>query len=659
MSTTRVGDTLLNLTSGLGVIGTDKAASAGFGLNIMQEAEINAAYRGEWIARNIVDIPAEDMVRAWRTFQIDKKDIGAVEAEERRLGVRAKFGRAVFWARLYGGAALILDDGAGDLMRPLSVTGKGGLQRLLVVPKQRCTAGPIQWDPYDPDGGFDLPIHYNLSGGQRGSVEVHPTRVITFMGSALPDDTLGDGNSKVYGESILIAVRDAVLQASSSNAGIASLIEEAKIDIIKVNGLLAQAINKEFRDQVMARWQLAAVMKSLNSVMLIDQNETWERKQIAFSNLPETAQHFLSVAAAAARMPVTKFLGRSPQGMNATGDGDAQNYDGFITTRQDIDLSPRIDQLDAVLLVSALGTAPKASSWSKWNPLRVPSPEENDKRRQALVTVVKTISDTGLVPTAALETSFQNALIEEGFLPGLEEAIEEAKKGLLLPFQDPASEGNDIDPSTGQPYADDDPRNPKAQAQRQQEESAKPRTLRLVAGDRDGTITVQAPQGGKVRDAKPRTLYVSRPLVNGDELDAWAKANGFETTVGAGQMHVTIAYSRQPIDWMAVGEDWSFAGDNGDLIVPPGGARLVEPLGGKGAVVLLFSSGNLGYRHRQFLDAGASWDFDGYQPHVTITWNHRPDLDLAKVEPFRGPLRFGPEVWEEIVEDWKDTLQET
>jgi hypothetical protein len=54
---------------------------------------------------------------------------------------------------------------------------------------------------------------------------------------------------------------------------------------------------------------------------------------------------------------------------------------------------------------------------------------------------------------------------------------------------------------------------------------------------------------------------------------------------------------------------------------------------------------------------GASFDFEEYQPHVTITYQGG-DLDLSKVEPYRGKLVFGPEIFSEVVEDWEKTVTE-
>lgn len=152
----------------------------------------------------------------------------------------------------------------------------------------------------------------------------------------------------------------------------------------------------------------------------------------------------------------------------------------------------------------------------------------------------------------------------------------------------------------------------------------------------------------QVRDARPRTLYAYRKLLNADALVAWAAEQGFATTLPPEDMHVTLCYSREPFDWMKI--DGGYGGDTdeqGRLRVKPGGVRIVEELGGGGAVALLFTSSALSWRHEDLKRVGASYDDDQYQPHVTITYS-RGDVDPALVEPYQGELLFGPEVFEEI-----------
>lgn len=157
-------------------------------------------------------------------------------------------------------------------------------------------------------------------------------------------------------------------------------------------------------------------------------------------------------------------------------------------------------------------------------------------------------------------------------------------------------------------------------------------------------------------NAKPRTLYVRRDVLNWREIDTWAREQGIETTLGA-DMHVTIAFSRTPVDWLKIGEARAQE-DKGQLIVPPGGPRLVERLGpNKEAVVLMFSNSELAWRHEDIKRCGASWDWPDYQPHITITYDSA-NIDVSKLEPFRGEIRLGPEIFEEIDEDWKAKVEE-
>lgn len=154
--------------------------------------------------------------------------------------------------------------------------------------------------------------------------------------------------------------------------------------------------------------------------------------------------------------------------------------------------------------------------------------------------------------------------------------------------------------------------------------------------------------------AAPRTLYIHRNVLNAAEIIKWAKGQGFKTTLPAEDMHVTICYSRTPIDWMTIGEAWS-QNDDGSILVKPGNVRLVEALGDKGAVVLMFNSNDLVWRHEDLKRLGATWDHDGFQPHITITYD-AAGVDLAEVEPYLGKIKLGPEIFEEVDEDWSDDI---
>jgi hypothetical protein len=144
-------------------------------------------------------------------------------------------------------------------------------------------------------------------------------------------------------------------------------------------------------------------------------------------------------------------------------------------------------------------------------------------------------------------------------------------------------------------------------------------------------------------DAAPRTLYVRRDVVNRAEIIAWAKEQGFTDIVP--DLHVTITYSRTPVDWFEMGESWSPR-----LEISAGGPRQMEALGQDGSYyALLITANELKWRHEAMVELGASWDWPEYQPHISIQVGG--DIDLSKVEPYQGKIILGPEIFSELDED--------
>lgn len=170
-------------------------------------------------------------------------------------------------------------------------------------------------------------------------------------------------------------------------------------------------------------------------------------------------------------------------------------------------------------------------------------------------------------------------------------------------------------------------------------------TLFLVTSEEQ-----QALDTDLLRSLGARTLYVHRPLLNHEQFSAWAKSQGFKTTLGE-EAHVTIAYSKKPVLWDTLTPDTK-------PLSSDFGMRGVKPLGDGGAIVMWFEDPQLEQRWKSLCEAGCSWDYESYQPHITITWEKPEDLDLDKVQPFDEALLFGPEVFAELDEDWKDTIVE-
>lgn len=593
---TLVADGFENLVASIGT-DKDKARAAAWRLSLRTPEALETIYRSGWLGRKIIDVPTDDMVRRWRGWNADDVFVGAIEAAERRFKVREHIAAAKRWGRLYGSSAIII--GAGQRMgapdQPLLVERmqRGDLAYLHVdiYPRLQIT----EWDADIASPEFGRPRMYLYTpvvrGGTGAQVRVHASRVIPFCGMPLPP--IGALQTAQWGDSIFTAIEETLNTAGSATAVIASLLYETKVDVIKTD--LSGITTAEGEERIRKRFMLANVLKSINNTLLMGKGDEYEQKTFNFAGLPDIHIRLMQEVSGAADIPVTRLLGQSPAGLQATGESDLRNYYDGISAKQENDLRGPLERLDAILIASeGIERDPDASFYfhSLWQESATQKAVNAHRRAQA----AKLTVDTGLIPEEVMQKALVSQLVEDSTFPALDAAMREYQ------------------------------------------------------GETDGDAKAVA-EGGNVislrramQDAAPRTLYLSRKVQNQAEILAWARGQGLQNLLAPSDLHVTIAYSRAPLDWFAVGTDQA------RIVVPRGGPRAIETLDG-GAVVLLFADWNLSWRWESLCEQGASWDHDSYQPHISLTYDPG-EVDLAKVTPYRGRIVLGPEIFAEVDENW-------
>lgn len=418
-------DGLYSLIGKLGVVGQDKAASTVYGAPLMTEAELLNAYRGSWLARKIIDIPALDSCRNWRAWQAEEDQIGLIEAEEVRLGVRSKVLEARTKARLFGGAAIYISTGDArpeEEFNPERV-GKGGIRFLNVMLPRHVQAGEIETDPESPN--FGKPAYYTLTSQTRGQVRIHPSRLVIFTGAPHVDLELSQSQANSWGDSVLISTLQAIKNADATAGNVARMIFEARVDVIKMNGLMERFAEPGYEDRVVRRYELAAMQKDVNGFLLMDTEEEYEQKSTSFAQLPELMDRFVQLCAGAADIPVTRLLGMSPAGMNSTGTHDMKNYHDRISASQELEMKPAMVLMDEALIRSALGGRPK-EVWYKWAPLEQMNEKEIVEIGEKSAIIIEKLQQTGLFAQEALAAAATNMMVESGVIPGLEQYVENA-----------------------------------------------------------------------------------------------------------------------------------------------------------------------------------------------------------------------------------------
>lgn len=415
-----VQDGLVNFTTGLAVVGQDKASAGTYQFQKLDTQKLEAAYRSSWLAKACVDMPVDDALAKGRSWQGDAAQITALEAEEKRLGWKSKIARAKKLARRDGGAAVFIDDGT-DTTLPLDTSRMrpGSVRKLLVLSKRELMEGIIEQDIGLT--GYGRPREWYLSAGTR-QLTIHPSRLSFYIGDAILDE-LHLGAEPVWGDSVLQSRLGAIRDADATVANIAELIYEANVDVIGIPEMM-NILARGGEEELLRRTQLMRQGKSVSKILIHDTDETYERKAVSFGALPDLLREMMQIASGATGIPATRILGRSPAGMNSTGDGDERVYfDKLGELRGEIENESTI--LDKALVMSALGKWPEGLHYI-WPSLRQLSDADKAAIGKGIAEKWEIIGRTGYLSPTEARAAMTNELIEAGVAPGLEAAMAES-----------------------------------------------------------------------------------------------------------------------------------------------------------------------------------------------------------------------------------------
>ena len=402
-----------------------------------------AAYMSSGLLRKVIKIPAEDRVREWRDWQAEKDQIEALEAEEKRLGLIAKIEEAELLRGLGGGALILITE--GDHSQPLlpDAIRAGGLVAINVVSRWEISPQDFVRELTSPD--YRQPTWFQIGGGEGNAKRIHPSRVIAFRGDPIPVGGAVNDVDAYWGDCRLLRVFTEVQRSDDTQAWFASLVRKAKLLRIGIPDLLDMLSTPGGKEQLDARVALIGQGEStLNATVYRsgtgkdgDAGETIDDYQVTWAGIPAMMDAFDQRVAAVADIPFTRLMGRSPAGMNATGQHDMDNWNRAVVSGQKLELRPCLEQLDPVLIRSA-GVDPDGVWW-RFAPLATPSEKEEADTFNTTMDAVQKLQATGAIPDEAFAKGVQNLMAEREYIPGLDQAladIPEAERFGLSPDDD-------------------------------------------------------------------------------------------------------------------------------------------------------------------------------------------------------------------------------
>lgn len=306
---------------------------------VIPDMQLTGLYEGNGLFSKIIDTPAEEALKHGFDLNLKSDELNAfVEDALDDLEWEERAATAIKWARLYGGALIVMliDDGRG-LEEPVDWEHIRSIDELRVY--ERAIVQPDYASLYQQDYGgkgvgnrvskFGQPEYYYVSSIY-GSFKVHESRCLVFRNGVLPEQT-SNATYLFWGMPEYVRIRRALRETVTAHTDSVKLLERSVQAIYSMKGLASLLTTDDGENQVLKRLQLVDTSRGLlNSIAIDSEGEQYDFKTFQFSGVKDVIDATCNMLSALTNIPQTILFGRSPAGMNATGTSDFESYYNFV-----------------------------------------------------------------------------------------------------------------------------------------------------------------------------------------------------------------------------------------------------------------------------------------------------------------------------------------
>lgn len=368
--------------------------------------ELEALYQSEGIAKRIIDLIPNEMVRMWVT--IDGDIDGYICGKLEELNAKTKLNNLLTWSRLYGGAVMIIgaNDG-GDLDTPLNEAAIQAVEFLHVFDKTEVSFDAVMLYDNPNDKKYGTPQFYKItpaSAAVNSSFLVHESRVLRLDGDEIPNSIRSryDG----FGAPVLESIYNEVKHFGSIFAASANIVEDFVQTIMQVENL-AELIASGHDDVVLKRLEILDLSRHVGNILLLDKEEQYTKQSSSVAGIPELITRFGLRLAAVTGIPYTLLMGEAPSGLQATGAADIRMFYDMIASKQHDILLPVLERLVRLIILSH--DSPFNSEPDSWhiafNPLWQETLNEQALTRKIIAETDAIYLDRGVVDPSEIAIS--------------------------------------------------------------------------------------------------------------------------------------------------------------------------------------------------------------------------------------------------------------
>jgi phage-related protein (TIGR01555 family) len=332
---------------------------------------LSYGYMGYGLVQTLIDMPVEDAFRGGVEIITDEVDEDELKELYRFMEENHDWQAikdAEKWARLFGGAGLLIETDDKDTRKPLNVKALKPDSVLRFIPADRwelLMTGQSMLDVaragfhHGTEADNDVPFMYY-------TVPLHRSRVMRVMGKEAPSyirlRLQGWGMSELER-----CMRDINSFVKFQNV-IFELIDEAKIDVFKIQQFNDALATAQGTALIQKRISLNAMLKSYKNATVMDAQDDFEQKQITFSGLADIYQELRMNLSASLQIPEAKLFGQSSSGFSS-GQDVIENYNALVESGVREKTRPLVREVISLRCQQLWGFVPEFDI--KFAPLRV------------------------------------------------------------------------------------------------------------------------------------------------------------------------------------------------------------------------------------------------------------------------------------------------
>lgn len=229
------------------------------------DAELADLYAGNGLFSTIIDAPADDATKNGIDLGIKDKDLQKrLDDHLQTIHYQSKLAKALKWARLFGGSAVVMlvDDGR-LLQDPLNWRDVHGVAELLVYGRNEVFPLWINGYENNPDdenyrkGGTGIPEFYQVNSVY-GSYVVHSSRCLIFHNGEIPEGSTMANLYRTWGIPEYMRIREELRNASIGPGYSIRLLERLSMVTYKMKNLANVLSTADGDDTVLQRMLDAA-----------------------------------------------------------------------------------------------------------------------------------------------------------------------------------------------------------------------------------------------------------------------------------------------------------------------------------------------------------------------------------------------------------------